>query len=172
VHHPRCSDIVGLPPGQTPRNVSLGIIDLSSLQNVKTDPIAPMVLEKQNGSSRPSPPIPGRRNKARPIALALMGLAGFLWLMLPDGVRHSTAKGEQNAPPSAFSWDQVRQEIYFDWLLSNSIRRLRLPNLWNTMTASTASSAPDLRCPWIIIGRTVRVARWLLQLRAYLQRSR
>lgn len=147
-------------------------MDLSSLQNVKTGTNVAMALEKQNGSSRPSPPIPGRRNKARPIALALMGLAGFLWLMLPDGVHHSTANGEKSAPPPAFSWDQVRQEIYFDGLLSNSVRRLCLPNLWNTMTASTASSAPDLRCPWTIIGRTVRAARWLLPLHAYLQRSR
>ncbi|RHZ64523.1 hypothetical protein CDV55_107399 [Aspergillus turcosus] len=60
-----------------------------------------MVLEKQNGSSRPSPPLRGRRNKAHPIALALMGLAAFLWLMLPD------EKAEEISPPPAFSWDRI-----------------------------------------------------------------
>jgi hypothetical protein len=89
-------------------------MDPSLLHTVKGNSNAPMVLEKQNGSSRPSPPNPVRRNKARPIAVALMGLAGFLWLMLPDRLHQSTAKGEQNAPLPAFSWEQVRQEIYFD----------------------------------------------------------
>ncbi|KAH2001920.1 hypothetical protein KXV80_000709 [Aspergillus fumigatus] len=83
-------------------------MESSSLQNIKTDSNGPMVLKKQNGSSRPSSPIPvGRQNKARPITLALMGLAAFLWLILPDAVPRSTAKGENNARPPAFSWDQI-----------------------------------------------------------------
>ncbi|KAL3412776.1 TAP-like protein-domain-containing protein [Aspergillus fumigatus] len=85
-------------------------MESSSLQNIKTDSNGPMVLKKQNGSSRPSSPIPvGRQNKARPITLALMGLAAFLWLILPDAVPRSTAKGENNARPPAFSWDQCTQ---------------------------------------------------------------
>ncbi|KAH3537414.1 hypothetical protein KXV64_008333 [Aspergillus fumigatus] len=83
-------------------------MESSSLQNIKTDSNGPMVLKKQNGSSRPSSPIPvGWQNKARPITLALMGLAAFLWLILPDAVPRSTAKGENNARPPAFSWDQI-----------------------------------------------------------------
>ncbi|KAG2019048.1 hypothetical protein GB937_005338 [Aspergillus fischeri] len=105
-------------------------MDLSSLQNIKTDSNAPMVLDKQNGSSRPSSPIPGRRNKARPIALALMGLAAFLWLMLPDGVPQSTAKGETNARPPAFSWDQITpsQSLeYHDCFDGFQCARLQVP---------------------------------------------
>ncbi|KAF4181789.1 hypothetical protein CNMCM8927_002666 [Aspergillus lentulus] len=105
-------------------------MDLSSLQNVKTGTNVAMALEKQNGSSRPSPPIPGRRNKARPIALALMGLAGFLWLMLPDGVHHSTANGEKNAPPPAFSWDQItpsKSLEYHDCFNGFQCARLEVP---------------------------------------------
>ncbi|PKX89341.1 putative proteinase [Aspergillus novofumigatus IBT 16806] len=105
-------------------------MDLSWLQNVKTDSNAPMVLEKQNGSSRPSPPIPGRRNKARPIALALMGLAAFSWLMLPDGVHQSTAKGGNNARPPAFSWDQItpsKSLEYHDCFDGFQCARLEVP---------------------------------------------
>ncbi|GFF43102.1 tripeptidyl aminopeptidase [Aspergillus udagawae] len=82
-------------------------MDTSSLHTVKGNSDAPMVLEKQNGSSRPSPPNPGRRNKARPIAVALMGLVVFLWLMLPDRLHQSTAKKEKNTLPPAFSWEQI-----------------------------------------------------------------
>ncbi|GIK05392.1 hypothetical protein Aspvir_009501 [Aspergillus viridinutans] len=105
-------------------------MDSSSLHAVKRDSNAPMVLEKQNGTSRPSPPIPGRRNKARPMALALMGLAGFLWLMLPDRVHQSTTKGEKNAPPPAFSWDQItpsKSLEYHDCFDGFQCARLEVP---------------------------------------------
>ncbi|KAF7114674.1 hypothetical protein CNMCM5793_009625 [Aspergillus hiratsukae] len=83
-----------------------------------------MVLEKQNGSSRPSPPVRGRRNKARPIALALMGLAAFLWLMLPD------KKAEKISPPPAFSWDRItpsKSLEYHDCFDGFQCARLEVP---------------------------------------------